>query len=72
MPTPPQNQGPVLHHPNTPSKPQHVARTIGDVVASGLVIAFWVVAGAAGLGAAYIALRAVIWAVELAKAALGL
>ena len=72
MATPQQQQGPVPPHPNAPSKPQQIAQTMADFVRSGLLIVFWLVVAAAGLGAAYIALHAVMWAINLSRSALGL
>ena len=66
-----QNQHPILPHPNTPSRSQRLAQATADFVMSGLIIVFWLVVGVAGLGAAYIAVTAVIWVIKLARAALG-
>jgi hypothetical protein len=48
------------------------ANRFGDYIRSALVILGWAVVGAAGLGAAWIALRAILWAAGLAQNALGL
>ena len=71
-PNPNPNQQPVGRGPSQRPSPQRIAAAIADYVRAALTVTAWLVLGAAGLGAAYVAIKAVIWAVKLAQQALGI
>ena len=55
-----------------PSRYSHWPRLYADTVRALMVILFWSVVALAGLVAAFIAIRAIWWAMHLCSAALGL
>jgi hypothetical protein len=69
--TTPQHQLPLAPGNPPPSMPERVARTVGLVVKTLIVVVGWGVLAIATLAAAYVALRAVLWMVSLALRALG-
>ena len=66
------NQMPGLPGPPQRLNPADAARRFGDLVKALVVIVTWFVIGIAALAAGYVGLRAIWWAVDLAKNALGI
>ena len=72
----PQPQGTPLF-PTQPAPPRgrtpaDWAAAMADVIRAGLKITAWLVLAAAGAAAAYVCLRALVWAVRMALTALGM
>ena len=65
-----QNSLPVPPQQN-PSGPRRAASVVGDYVRAGMTITAWIILAAFTAGAAYVCLRAVLWAVKLIQNALG-
>jgi hypothetical protein len=68
-------------HPNSPPQltggsprrtPAEVASLVGDYVRSGIRVVFWLIAASITAAAAFLAVRIILWAVQLASKALGL
>ena len=64
------SQGPMFA--GSPPKRSHtdLARSIGDLVRTAVVILFWGIVGCAALAAAFLAVRAIYFALQLALRAL--
>jgi hypothetical protein len=69
MPQTESNQRSSLNSRRT--NPYGLATGFGDLVKSLVVILFWSIVAAVGCGAAYIAIRGVLWAVGVVLRALG-
>ena len=60
------NQSPFPAPPAPKLTPGQVAVTTGHFTKAIVMILFWSVVGAAALGAAYVAIRAIYWGVQTA------
>ena len=56
---------------NLPKKPADIAAWFGNFIKAGMELTFWIVLAAFTLGAAYVALRAIWYAVKLVLKAIG-
>jgi len=61
-----------VDQPKPPDAFQAFAIRVGTAIRAALLILFWVVIATAGLAAAYLAIRSLIWAVTLIQAAIGM
>ena len=64
------NQQPLFPQPPQKRSVLQWASAFSDLIKAALTIIAWMTIGAAGLGAAYICIRAVLYAVKLAEVAL--
>lgn len=62
---------PVVNTPAQPTGPKRCATMVGDYVRTALILVFWAVVLFASLAAAFVACRAMYWAVVQILRALG-
>lgn len=66
-----QHDLPLLPAPPPPKGPGAIVIRIGDYVKHGVIMVLWTLVAAAALGALYVGLRAIYWAVNWTSQALG-
>lgn len=65
----PNSQMPLL--PQRPRRPSDGAAVIGEYVKAFVLLVIWIVLGTTVCGAAYVAIRAILWGVGVCTEALG-
>jgi len=71
MSNPPNSPNPAPP-PGQKGSPRYIAANVADYVRAGVTIIAWLIVASVAVGAAWVAIRAVIWACRLATEALGI